>query len=1010
MTKKVFFIIFLFFFFALAFPLPVLALDLEYDVGPNAEDYVWPHSQHRWRTIITNGTSVLVSGRLDATYEAAKYSSVDQGDWVKEGGGLRYDYSLGPFGSKTIDWFGTLVGSDSECRQINDVTSRLFNNGSLVATEEGTVLASVYLTLTNQTVDSITVSTYVNGSFNDTRSLSPGGSSGFRITAGGVDGGGSLFSCSRPFSYSFTVTGVAGATYSCSVPSTALTNNCTSEHTATCTKTTTGPTPTLPPGVPSPTPVPPTTSPPLECNFSDCGAYGCGSKQRWVSGNCWSYSWFGGDGCYNDDSCSDPIDCKPKYCHLLDDSQSGFECGETFNSWKPPGGSASQIDDRYDHGVQTGQWSLRVRYTGAADTPYYSAYTVEPSAPSSSQQAKFYGKYYVLENTVGKAATLKACVQYFSNWPSGYLGQDCVDLNASLSTVWLDFEITSSYRPGANQVLPKFDVAGSPGRVRYHADSLCLQFVSGPTPTPLIPGNICGYIKNPLGGAIPNYTVTVYNNDPPQTVQVTTDANGKFSTAAGFAQNGDFYAVRPFSAPPALYVGPAKSISSGWNWNYCVNPTPGTLPWADTPLGSGSYECQKFGSGIDCAGPDGTGTICRCSFKFDYAPTPTPPGDYTIAGRVTDVTKTKGIAGVRIEVYNWTTGKRREPVTDSNGYWSVNGFVKTGHLYKVRVTGNDYPQTAPPGYDSPARTNEKGWNWDFNTGGDTPLGSLSYLYQIAGSNDCAGPNGDKVSRRCSFSYTPSSPLPTPTPPFIPTPTPRPVVSWFQTTGGDIQAKFDITSRIPACATNKNLSLTGTGGTTGVVGYGDSLTVAPEGVVSWQAKTTIAGPTIGFEYLANRLKVNRTDNLGIGDIDISSLADGVYYSSESRNILGSFPGGKKIVIYIEGTANIRSNLVVPAGSFLAIIASGDLTFSSAVIQAQGFFLADGTLEINESSEQFIGQGSFVGLGLEGSGGISFLRDLVNNCSPAEAFIERPDFYINAPNSFKLTNSYFKEIEP
>lgn len=47
---------------------------------------------------------------------------------------------------------------------------------------------------------------------------------------------------------------------------------------------------------------PPPPPPPSGCNFGACGA-GCSSDQRYIQGDCSSYSWYVGPGCYHDDSC-----------------------------------------------------------------------------------------------------------------------------------------------------------------------------------------------------------------------------------------------------------------------------------------------------------------------------------------------------------------------------------------------------------------------------------------------------------------------------------------------------------------------------------------------------------------------------------------------------------------------------------------------------------------------------------------------------------------------------------
>lgn len=239
----------------------------------------------------------------------------------------------------------------------------------------------------------------------------------------------------------------------------------------------------------------------------------------------------------------------------------------------------------------------------------------------------------------------------------------------------------------------------------------------------------------------------------------------------------------------------------------------------------------------------------------------------------------------------------------------------------------------------------------------------------------------------------------------------PVVAypWFQTTAGDIRAKADISSRIPAGVLDKYLSLTGLGGTHGVVGYYGQISTGDQGGQisenNWQTDTSFVGTGFGFDYFMNRLQISK-DNLFTGDI--TGLDSGVYFADATQTITGNFPAGEKIVVFVNGAVKITSDLIVPPGSFLAIISKQDMTFSAAVTQAQGFFMTDGTLTIETGDQAFAGEGSFVGLT-----SLSFNRDLgeaVNYTTPAEAFVVRPDFYINAPAFFKIYNSYFREIAP
>jgi len=137
----------------------------------------------------------------------------------------------------------------------------------------------------------------------------------------------------------------------------------------------------------------------------------------------------------------------------------------------------------------------------------------------------------------------------------------------------------------------------------------------------------CGYVKNcttlaPISGV----QIKTYNDTFGQrSATSTTDSSGYWEIPQIVRQN-DAYAVSVTGSIPSGYVSPQKTTSLGFNWNYCINPNPGTQPWGDTPYGSGSYECQVANSGVDCAGPDNSGTDCRCSFCYEPIPT-SAPGD-----------------------------------------------------------------------------------------------------------------------------------------------------------------------------------------------------------------------------------------------------------------------------------------------------------------------------------------------------------------------------------------------
>lgn len=74
---------------------------------------------------------------------------------------------------------------------------------------------------------------------------------------------------------------------------------------------------------------PPSTPPPDggQCTFSDCGAGGCASNGRFVSGACQGFDWFTGNGCYFDQSCVQQ--CTPKGCPTSPPTGLSDTCGSS---------------------------------------------------------------------------------------------------------------------------------------------------------------------------------------------------------------------------------------------------------------------------------------------------------------------------------------------------------------------------------------------------------------------------------------------------------------------------------------------------------------------------------------------------------------------------------------------------------------------------------------------------------------------------------------------------------
>lgn len=127
-----------------------------------------------------------------------------------------------------------------------------------------------------------------------------------------------------------------------------------------------------------------------------------------------------------------------------------------------------------------------------------------------------------------------------------------------------------------------------------------------------------------------------------------------------------------------------------------------------------------------------------------FISTPVPSADvYTVSGWVKN-SNGQFLAGVSVEVHN-DSGGSKVVVTDTNGKFIVTDVAQKRRGYGVSVLKTNGV--------SSVKTAVANYVWNFAgpfAGLDTPLGMESYEFQLAGSNDCAGPDNNGVSGRCGF--------------------------------------------------------------------------------------------------------------------------------------------------------------------------------------------------------------------------------------------------------------------
>ncbi len=265
--------------------------------------------------------------------------------------------------------------------------------------------------------------------------------------------------------------------------------------------------------------------------------------------------------------------------------------------------------------------------------------------------------------------------------------------------------------------------------------------------------------------------------------------------------------------------------------------------------------------------------------------------------------------------------------------------------------------------------------------------------------------------------------------------------WWQVIDADVTAGGDLSSDIPTTCTGACrafFSLPGTGGFPGVpLSISSSYGVGAASSLGWDVNTTaILSKVFNYDYFFNKLP----DDALPGMVEVPSgygtssnpivpgmLADSLlgmlggskyegYWLIHSNHTLrlsgGTFNlAGNKYIIFVEGNVDIRNPIQLTDGSgFFMIVATGNIIFNSTITAAspniEGIYLANGSINVSSSANQFNGRGSFVGLT-----GITLARDLADNSAiPAETFTYAPDQIALMPSWFHYRRIKWKEVAP
>jgi hypothetical protein len=288
-------------------------------------------------------------------------------------------------------------------------------------------------------------------------------------------------------------------------------------------------------------------------------------------------------------------------------------------------------------------------------------------------------------------------------------------------------------------------------------------------------------------------------------------------------------------------------------------------------------------------------------------------------------------------------------------------------------------------------------------------------------------------------------------------------AWFQTLGGSSFAVNHIESKVPfaSCTLptcNPAFILRDPLGTLDSAGFpltnaGVVVTSQTGGVYIHEADGRsnalqaqalgVAVPLEDYEYFYKKFGGSAVLLTGVTKPIVSSDNLGVFVYSGNLSIDETNPwylgNEEQIVVFVDGNLTLndttggenRLTTVATGGDgFLMFIISGNMTITSQVgydnIYAQasapdianveGVFVTDGIFTVEGvtgvTDKKFIGAGTFVGwsgVDLQRSFADGTLPNLDNN-APAESFIFRPDFIINAPRSIKSSQQTWREIAP
>jgi hypothetical protein len=149
-------------------------------------------------------------------------------------------------------------------------------------------------------------------------------------------------------------------------------------------------------------------------------------------------------------------------------------------------------------------------------------------------------------------------------------------------------------------------------------------------------------------------------------------------------------------------------------------------------------------------------------------------------------------------------------------------------------------------------------------------------------------------------------------------------------------------------------------------------------------------------------------------------DNVYPFKENITLSGpsyTFPSNKNFIFMVDGDLRIENNFIVPKGSTVIFIVSGNITVAGNVTRIEGIYSTDKHFTVEGltpgADTQLIIGGSVIANASRVPGDRGFIneRDLANNdTTPAVKINYRPDFVLHAPAVIRYQNYSIKEVAP